>query len=102
VHNRLFHAAKAMLPFRAEEQIYLALRAAVENCGRDVSDREIGDAICNARPYVWRAGEALGRAGGRWPKLNANLRRDIIARTDICLNDLGTRSPFKLVEPASE
>jgi len=102
VHNELFHAAKAMLPFRTEDQIFSTLQTAVEDCGREVPDREIYDAIRNAHPYVWGRASLMGDPRPAWPRLNDELRKGTIARVGVGLKGLNELSPVKFSKSASE
>ena len=102
VHNLLFRAAMALLPYRPEAEIFSTLQTAVENCGRDVPDSEIEDAIHNAHPYIW--GRVSDSASPRmlWPQINEDLRHELIAKSSVGVGALCELSPQRFNRPAAE
>lgn len=91
-----------LLPFLSEGDINWAISDAVKDCGRYVSDQEIEDAIENAGAYVWRRVSDLRASTPRWPVMNEQLRRELIAKTDMSLASLAEKSPVQCGRPASE
>jgi len=55
VHNYLFRLARVLHPYRTEPEIISLLRSVTDQCGRNVPEREILDAIRNSKPAGWRA-----------------------------------------------
>jgi hypothetical protein len=54
VHLWIFRVARQLHAHRSEEDIFNLLKASLEDCGRDVPDQEINDAICNSKAGAWR------------------------------------------------
>lgn len=57
VHGWLFSVARQLHPHMPPDGIERTLRAAVEKCGRSVSDREIRDAVRNSHAVQWQRGD---------------------------------------------
>lgn len=57
VHGWLFSVARQLHPHMPSDGIERTLRAAVEKCGRSVSDREIRDAVRNSHAVQWQRGD---------------------------------------------
>ena len=54
VHLWIFRVARQLHAHRSEEDISNLLKASLEDCGRNVPDQEIKDAICNSKAGAWR------------------------------------------------
>ena len=57
VHGWLFSVARQLHTHMQPDGIERTLRAAVEKCGRAVSDREIRDAVRNSHAVQWQRGD---------------------------------------------
>lgn len=88
VHRWLFITALRLRSYwLSDEQIAELLEAATRDCGREVPDREIADAVRNSRserPAWSQAGPILGSASSstnpaapRWPARNYSLIQEI-------------------------
>lgn len=72
------------------------LTAAVEGCGRNVSRREIEDAIAHSASCAWQSGVQVGFARPRpWPQRNAE-RVEAILQSGRGLADLWEASPSRI------
>jgi len=91
-HRWLFRAALALWKCgRTENDIRAFLKNAAANCGRDVSAREIEDAIRNSRTGAFQSAGARCRA---WPAVNHEQREAIIA-SGLGLVDMWETSPAR-------
>ena len=72
VHNWLFRMARVLHPYRDEREIAAILHAATANCGRHVTDGEIGEAIANSKGVAWRPGSnpQTPARESKWPEVN--------------------------------
>jgi hypothetical protein len=108
VHKWLFRCAIVLHGFfRAEESMYQLLRFGSKDCGREVSDKEILDAIRNSKshpgihlPGACRPkgvpGDAKSRRSPTWPSKNYALIEHI-ARHGPGLAALSAMSPMPLL-----
>lgn len=108
VHSWLFTTALVLHRHRSPEAIEALLATAVKNCGRQVSAREISDAVKHSA--------ALARGGGgvsvgkgtiaspttsavpppKWPPLNQPKRAEILQTSPCTLEELRSQSPLKV------
>ena len=102
VHNLIVHAAMALLPFKEDWQISAALQEAVANCGREVPDREIDEAIESAHRYSDGCVSSRNAAHQKWPPVNAELRKKVIRDAGVNLDGLRNESAISLTAPATE
>ena len=95
VHTWLFKAARQLHAHRSPEDIFALLSAAVEDCGRDVPESEIRDAIAAAAKCPWKPGSAQtsAKASPKWPPVNKQDRQDIIDESRVTLAALRGSSP---------
>jgi hypothetical protein len=91
-HSWMFRAARALWKCgRTENDIRAVLENVAATCGRQVSAREIEDALRNSHTS---AVQSAGLRGQRWPSVNAEQREAIIA-TGFGLVDLWEFSPIR-------
>ena len=100
VHNFIFRVARVMHPYRSEDEIFQTLRATLSDCGRDVPDREILDAIRNSAQCAWQPGAQIGTRPPVRPKWPIPNREQVEAAVANCLEmvDLWEISPYRLIE----
>ena len=83
VHNWLFRAARVLHHFYPNKrELALLLEKASANCGREVPEQEIIDAICNSASCAWNPGQPqTGTAGvvrtAAWPAYDRDLAGSI-------------------------
>jgi hypothetical protein len=104
VHRWLFRAARVLHPYRAEDEIAGVLGAAVHDCGRPVTAREITDAIRAAKPFAWQPGQpivvpSIG-AAVQWPAFQRE-QREAITAGGKALADLWEASPVRMTDDGS-
>jgi hypothetical protein len=91
VHNWLFVTALKMHSYCSDkDELVRLLHEATTNCGREVPENEIEDAVRNSAPD--RVGQP--HAGPRWPARNAGLIESIV-RNGPNFEQLEHLSPFK-------
>jgi hypothetical protein len=80
VHNYLFRLARVLHPYRSEQEIITLLHVLTAQCERPVPEREILDAVRNAKRTAWNP--ALARSSrvpqARWPAVNQEQREAIV------------------------
>ena len=100
IHNWLFHAARALHPYRNEWEIADLLASAVTNCGRRVPQREVWDAVRNSKgarmPIIGRrAAFKETHENKGWPSKNVEAIEALYADGP-GLADLWEMSPVRL------
>ncbi len=102
VHAWLFRLARHLHAHRTPEEITDLLRAAVDDCGREVTDREILDAVNNSSACASQPVQSRVRSNGasktvsKWPAVNAKARAAAVANSSItCVADLWESSPWR-------
>jgi hypothetical protein len=108
VHRWLFTTALMLHRHRLPGAIEALLAAAVKDCGRQVSAREISDAVKNsATPARGNGGVSVGQgtvpgpamsaaAPPKWPPPNHTMREGILQASPYTLADLRNQSPVKV------
>jgi len=99
VHNWLFRVARQLHAHLAAGEIINLLSNRVQSCGRQVSAKEIGEAVKNAIPCAWQATGhgAPAQIAMRWPTVNQE-QREAIIRDGGGLADLWELSPVRLAD----
>ncbi len=95
VHNWMYRIARCLHAHMNEEDIFALLQGKLEDCGREVPDRELHEAIRNSKQAVW--GKNSSRSDWpkkKWPDANQNRIRKIIAKHGMSQAELSTRSPI--------
>lgn len=101
VHQWLFRVARQLHAHRDTETIINLLAAATDGCGRPVPEKEIRDAVENARACAWlpsgdAAAPRVATAAPKWPERDAE-RISAIAEADPdALGMLRESSPVKI------
>jgi len=83
VHNWLFRAARVLHRYYPNKrELALLLEAASANCGREVPEREIIDAITNSESCAWNPGQKSSTTASAkafsWPRYNRDLAENIV------------------------
>jgi hypothetical protein len=97
VHSWLYRVSRQLHVHREAEQIFALLRAVLSDCGRQVPDLEIWNAIHNSEPVAWRPGDVgrAGRLGERtWPAVDLMLKARAL-ESGWSLYDLFECSPLR-------
>ena len=111
INNQLFQVARRMAPYRTDQEIFDTLKAATANCGRDVPERELFNAVNSARKQM--RGPSTGGtmpapnatpAPQRWSGVNAEQREAVLkgAPAGFERADLWALSPVMLESGATE
>lgn len=97
VHRYLFRLARVLHHYRDEGEIVAILRAVSHECGREVPDREIQNAVRNSKSVAWspRANYNSPHQLLVWPKINDEQREAIISNGPGAV-DLWELSPRRL------
>lgn len=83
VHNWLFRTARVLHPFFADKQeLACVLENASANCGRNVPEPEIVDAVRNSAPCAWKPGER-SQSSPAWPEYDQDLAKSILEEVSI-------------------
>jgi hypothetical protein len=102
VHTWLFRVARQMHHHRSEEDIVSLLRAATQDCGRPLPDRELREAVRDARQCAWQPGRPpkAPTIRPRWSERDDARRGCVIEEIGMGLADLWEESPIRLDEGA--
>jgi hypothetical protein len=101
VNRWCFRTARILHPYRTEEQIADILRAALADCGRSVTEKEIQRAIARPRDWAWKPGETNPvRSTPPWPPVNQEQRQSVI-ENGYQLVDLWEESPVRFDDDLS-
>jgi len=98
VHQWLFNVARHLHAYRTPDKITDLLRAAVDDCGREVTDREILAAVADSEACAWhpRQSRARSKPVSKWPAGNSKARAAAVADSSItCVADLWESSPWR-------
>lgn len=114
VHNWVIRVAVRLHAFfHNKDDIADLIRKYSSNCGREVSDREIWDAINSSEKWLARKAAIAGTIDSsysewelakassptKWPERNAELI-ETIAKAGPSLDELNARSPVRMIEGA--
>jgi len=111
INNQLFQVARRMAPYRTDQEICDTLKAATANCGRDVPERELFNAVNSARKQMrgpstggTMAAPIATPAPQRWPEVDVGLRESILKGTPAGFEvaDLWDASPVMLESGSTE
>jgi hypothetical protein len=103
VHSWIYKVARQLHAHRSEEDIFCLLKASLDDCGRSVPDREIWDAVRNAKATAWRPhlpGEPVIVSQPAWPARDKE-KIDALVRQGFGLQDLWERSPGRFNDDLS-
>lgn len=99
VHKWLFSIARQLWPHRERGEIIALLASAVSGCGRNVPEKEICEAVDNAKDCAWqphdRSGFVPAPTPSRWPEVNNKARGEIV-KDGGGLVDLWEASPARI------
>lgn len=90
----LFRAGRVLHPYRTPQQIADLLRAAVEGCGRPVTESEIRRAIERSATCAWTPG-AQPAPRNAWPSRNDEQREAVVTSIGLGVVDLWEASPIR-------
>jgi hypothetical protein len=97
VHAWIYKVARQLHVHRSEEDIFCLLKAALVDCGRLVPDKEIWDAVRNAKATAWQRrapGEPVVVSRPAWPERD-KAKIDEIVRQGFGWWDLCEKSPVR-------
>jgi hypothetical protein len=101
VHSYLFRLARVLHWYRGEKEIVAMLNVLTADCGRRVPEREILNAVRNAKRAEWNPARYSSQIRPpRWPAVNQEQREAIIA-TGFGLVDLWELSPIRFEDQAA-
>lgn len=102
VHGWIYKVSRQLHAHRGEEDIFYLLKSALVDCGRTVPDKEIWDAVRNAKATAWKprgAGDPVIVSQPAWPERDKD-KLDAIVRQGLGLQDLWEKSPVRLNDDA--
>jgi hypothetical protein len=101
VHTWLFRVARQLHVHLPAVEIVALLEGLVRDCGRQVTRREITDAVQNALPCAWQPGSSAVPVPvtSKWPGVNRE-QREAIVRDGGGLADLWELSPVRIDDNA--
>jgi hypothetical protein len=101
VHNWLFRVARQLHAHLPAGEIVAMLENRVQSCGRNVSRKEIEDAVKSALACAWQPkGNAAPKPSAKWPGVNQE-QREAIVRDGGGLADLWELSKPRLEDNAA-
>ncbi|MFT5470266.1 MAG: hypothetical protein ACI8UO_005393 [Verrucomicrobiales bacterium] len=78
----------------SEEDIFELLKLTIEDCGREVPDREIRDAVRNSKETAWgKSKDCPGAQKKMWPQANEERIRQVTLKHGLDQVELKARSP---------
>lgn len=95
VHQWIFRAARLMRSTCNSDQTFRIIRECVSDCGRCVPEREIKEAIRNARKDVIRIADSspsVARFSSKWPSRDAGLVSSLIEKAPDALSAFRSKS----------
>ena len=98
-HQWMFSVSRHLHAHRNEAEIFALLSAAAAGCGRRVPEREILEAIKDAWPHRWQAGNkpaTASKAAPTWPTRDENRIAEIATADPNALDKLRDSSPVQV------
>ena len=101
VHDWLYRVARQLHAHLPAVDIMKLLESSVANCGRNVSRKELEDAVKNSISCAWQANvhAALAQSAPKWPPVNQEQREAILHKGG-GLADLWEISPIRIDDNA--
>lgn len=97
VHSWIFRVSRHLHAHMEEDDIFRLLKGKVEDCGREVSDRELRDAVRNSKECAWGAtGKMCRRDNRKWPNPNPARIQKVLEAHDLDVDELEARSPHSV------